>query len=237
VARRLTRRQIKQDELLTLFDRGMAWMGGNWRQAAAVIGGVAAVALLWWGITAYLSARSGGASKAMAVALDTYTAPVGVAAPADAKVKFTTDTERLAASEKAFESIRSKYRFSPQAKLAGLYLAHIQADRGDATGAIRLLAELAAKRSDDPVVRLATLDLMRMRAGKGEAAQVARELEAMVAGTDIRLPRDLALYELARVNERDHKNDEAARLYRKLVQDFPESPYRAPAQQRLTSLS
>lgn len=237
MARRLTRKQIKQDELLTLFDRAMVWMGGNWRQAATAIGGVAVVALVWWGVSAFLTARSGGASKAMAVALDTYTAPVGAAVPPDAKVKFSTDTERLAASEKAFESIRSKYRFSPQARLAVLYLAHIQAERGDSTGAIRLLSDLAAKRSADPVVRLATLDLMRMRAGKGEAAQVAKELEAMVSGADVRLPRDLALFELARLNERDNKNDEAARLYRKLVQDFPESPYRAPAQQRLTSLS
>jgi TolA-binding protein len=57
----------------------------------------------------------------------------------------------------------------------------------------------------------------------------------MASGKDPRLPRDAALFQLARVWEREGKPEEASRLYRKLVEEFPDSPYRSEAQQHLAS--
>ena len=62
-------------------------------------------------------------------------------------------------------------------------------------------------------------------------------LEAMAAGTDPRLARDVALYQLGQVWDRQGKPDEANKVYRKLVDEFPESPYRNEVQQRLGSAS
>jgi outer membrane protein assembly factor BamD (BamD/ComL family) len=211
------------------------WTGENWRQAALGLGAVLAAVLVWWGVTAFLGSRTDAASQAISDALATYSAPVGSAAPADAKLKFATDAERLAAAEKAFKSVRSRYRFTPQAKLAELFLARIAADRGDAPQAIRLLGEIASSRSSDPVVRLAMLDLIRLRVARGEGLQLVSELEAMAAGKDPRLPRDAAMFHLAEIWQHEGKPQEAARLYRKLVEDFPDSPYRTDAQQRLAS--
>lgn len=235
MGRRLTRKQIKKDEFITFVDRAVQWTGQNWRQAAIGLGAVLAAAVVWWGVTAFLGSRTDAASQAISSALAAYNAPVGSAAPADAKVKFATDAERLAAAEKAFESVKSRYRFTPQAKIAELFLARIAADRGDAPQAIRLLGELASSRSSDPVVRLAMLDLIRLRVARGEGLQLVSELEAMAAGKDPRLPRDAALFHLAEIWQHEGKPQEAARLYRKLVEDFPDSPYRADAQQRLAS--
>ena len=72
---------------------------------------------------------------------------------------------------------------------------------------------------------------------KGEGQQLVGELEAMVAGKDPRLPRDVAMFELARMWEREGKPAEATKLFRKLIEDFPESPYRTDAQQRLSAAS
>ncbi len=235
MGRRLTRKQIKKDEFITFVDRAVQWTGQNWRQAAIGLGVVLAAALVWWGVTAFLGSRTDAASQAIDGALAAYNAPVGSAAPADSKVKFATDAERLAAAEKAFKSVKSRYRFTPQAKLAELFLAHIAADRGDAPQAIRLLGEIASSRSSDPVVRLAMLDLIRLRVARGEGLQLVNELEAMAAGKDPRLPRDAALFHLAEIWQHEGKPEEAAKLYQRLVEDFPDSPYRADAQQRLSS--
>ncbi|MCJ7442104.1 MAG: hypothetical protein MUO25_11075, partial [Thermoanaerobaculaceae bacterium] len=81
MGRRLTRKQIKQDQFVSLVDRVFHWLGQNWRQAATGLGGVLAVALEWWGVTAFLGSRSDAAAQAMAQALETYGAPVGAAAP------------------------------------------------------------------------------------------------------------------------------------------------------------
>jgi len=235
VGRRLTRKQIKQDQFVSLVDRVFHWLGQNWRQAATGLGGVLAVALVWWGVTAVLGSRSDAAAQAMAQALETYGAPVGAAAPPDATVKFATDAERLAASEKAFQAVKSRYWLTPQARVATLFLARIAADRGDQAQAIKLLGEITSRRSGDPVVRLAMLDLIRLRLAKGEGMQLVPELEGMASGKDPRLPRDAALFQLARVWEREGKPEEASKLYRKLVEEFPDSPYRSEAQQHLAS--
>lgn len=237
MGRRLTRRQIKRDEFVSLVDQGMHWIGGNWRQAALGFGAALVLGLLWLGVTALLGTRTAAAAGVLADALAAYEAPVGPAAPATATVKFATDTERLDTAEKGFKRVMSKYWLTPQARAARLYLGRIAMERGDADGAIRMLSEVARRKSDDTVVRLAMLGLVQLRLSRGEGVQLAPELEAMAAGKDPRLPRDVALLELGRVWEREGKGDEAIKYYRKLIEDFPDSPYRSEAQQRISALS
>jgi outer membrane protein assembly factor BamD (BamD/ComL family) len=228
---------MKKDQFVSLVDRGAHWMGQNWRQAAIGLGGAVALALVYWGVAVLVSGRSNAAAAALSRALDTYGAPVGSAAPANAKIKFATDTERLDAADAAFKAVTSKYWLTAQAGHAKLYVARIAADRGDTEAAVRLLGEIASKRSSNAIVRLATLDLIRLRVAKGEGQQLVADLEAMISGKDPRLPRDVAMFELARMWEKEGKPEEAVKLYRKLVDDFPESPYRTDAQQRLSAAS
>lgn len=237
MARRLTRKQIKQDEFVSLVDQSMHWLGQNWRQAAIGLGGAIAAGLIYWGVSSFLASRQDAASTALAKALAAYSAPVGSVAPADAPVKFATDKERLAEAEKEFQRVVSKYWLTPQVRVARLYLARIAADRGDDAQAMRLLADITARRSADPVTRVAMADLIRMQLAKGEGPELVKQLEGMVAGKDDRLPRDVALFELARVYERTGKPDQAARLYRKLTEDFPDSPYTTEARQRMAAAS
>lgn len=233
----MTRKQIRNDQFVSLVDRWAHWMGQNWKQAATGLGGAVAVAFVYWGVSALVAGRSDAAATALSTAIETYSAPVGSAAKATATIKFATDTERLDAAEKAFKAVSSRYWLTSQARYAKLYLAHIAADRGDTAAAVRLLGELASKKSNNPIVRLATLDLIRLRVAKGEGQQLVPDLEAMISGKDPRLPRDVAMFEMARMWEKEGKPAEAARLYRKLVDDFPESPYRTDAQQRLSAVS
>ncbi len=235
MGRRLTRKQIKKDQFVSFFDRGMHWLNQNWRQAAIGLGVVVAAALIWWGVTAYLGSRSAAASQAMAKALETYDAPVGSVANTGAPVRFATDSERLDAAQKGFQAVKSRYWLTPQARMAELFLARVAADRGDQAKALELLAAITSRRSHDPIVRLAMLDLIRLRVARGEGMQLVGQLEAMAAGKDSRLPRDTALFQLAQIWDHEGKREEAGKLYRKLVEDFPDSPYRVEAQQRLAS--
>jgi outer membrane protein assembly factor BamD (BamD/ComL family) len=222
---------------VSLVDHGAHWMGQNWRQAAIGLGGALAVAVLYWGLAALVAGRSDAAAAALSRALDTYSAPVGSTAPATAKIKFATDAERLDAADTAFKAVSSRYWLTAQARYAKLYVARIAADRGDTETAVRLLGELASKRSSNAIVRLATLDLFRLRVARGEGQQLVADLEAMISGKDPRLPRDIAMFELARMWEKEGKPAEAVKLYRKLIEDFPESPYRSDAQQRVSAAS
>jgi len=237
VARRLTRKQIKQNELVSFVDHGMHWLSQNWRRVTAVGGGAFVAGIVIWGVVSLLGSRSSAATKALADALASYNAPVGAAAAADAKLKFNTDSERLAAAETGFRQVSSKYWLTEQGRTAKLYLAAIAAERGDQAQAVRLLGELTSKRRSDPVTRWAMADLVRLRIAKGEGLLLQKDLEGMAAGTDPRLPRDAALFSLAVIQERAGQQAEAARLYKKLVDDYPESPYVYEARQRLAASS
>jgi hypothetical protein len=236
VGRRLTRKQIKKhDHFLTFVDRAMLWMNANWRQAAMGLGGAVLLGFLYWGVTAVLASRVGAAAGAFARSLEIYTAPIADSEPAGAKVWFATESARMDAADEAFRSLASRYRWTPQGRMARLYRARIAGERGDLARATRELTELAGRRTDTPVVRMATMDLFRLRLSQGEGLQLVRDLEAMVAGRDPRLPRDAAMYLLAEVWEREGKDEEAVKLFRKLKDDFPESPYRSEAEKRVSA--
>jgi predicted negative regulator of RcsB-dependent stress response len=237
VGRRLKRKQIKQDEFITLVDRLIHWTTENWRQAVIALGGAVALGLIYWGVSAYVGSRSSSAAVALDDAIAVYSAPVGAEAAKDAPRSFPTEAAKLDAAEKAFKRITSKYWLTSQARMARLFLARIAYQKGDTEQAVRTLTQLSDRRENDPVVSLATLDLIRLRLAKGEGKVLIPELEAMVAGKDPRLPRDLALFELAQVQEREGNAGEAEKLYRKLTEDFPDSPYRTEAQQRLSAAS
>jgi predicted Zn-dependent protease len=236
VGRRLTRKQIKQDEFITLMDRVVGWLSANFRQASLGLGGALLVGLAWWAFTALMGSRTVAATKALDEALAILQAPVGAEAPADAKVKFATQSERQEAAAKALAKVRS-YWFTPQARMARVLQARLAAERGDVDGAIRELSAVASHRTPDAAVRLATLDLIHLRLAKGDVAGVIQDLQAMAAGKDKRLPRDQAMFELAAAYERAGKGSEAQKVLRQLVENFPDSPWQREAQQKLAASS
>ncbi|MCS7181506.1 MAG: tetratricopeptide repeat protein [Thermoanaerobaculum sp.] len=236
MGRRLTRKQIKQDEFITLMDRAVHWLTANWRQAALGLGGALALGLLWWGFTLILGSRTAAATKALDEAVQILEAPVGAEAPPEAKLKFSTVSEQQEAAAKQLAKVR-KYWFTPQARMARVLQARLALERGDAETALRELAAVAASGGTDPAARMATLDWVRLRLSRGDVDGVVRDLERMAAGKDQRLPRDLAMFELAKAYERAGKYSQAQEVLRKLVENFPDSPFRVDAQQKLSSLS
>ncbi len=236
MGRRLTRKQIKKDEFITLMDRAVHWLTENWRQAAIGLGGALAVGLLWWAFTMILGSRTAAATRALDEAVQILEAPVGAGAPAEAKLKFASESERQEAAAKALAKVR-RYWFTPQARMARVLQARLAAEKGDGEGAMRELAAVASHRAGDPAVRVATLDLLRLRVATGQVQAAIGDLEAMAAGKDKRLPQDMAMFELASAYERAGKVPQALEILRKLVENFPDSPYRVEAQRKLSSLS
>lgn len=236
MGRRLTRKQIKQDEFITFMDRVVHWLSANWRQAAMGLGGALAVGLLWWGFTLLMGSRTLAATKALDEAVAILQAPVGQAPPPEAKVKFATAAERQKAAAAALTKVQ-RYWFTPQARMAKVLQARLLVEQGDVDGAIRILSSVASRGSQDPAVRLATLDLLRLRLARGQVKEAIKELEAMASGKDKRLPQDEAMYQLATAYQQAGQLAEAQKVLRKLVETFPDSPWQRDAQQLLASLS
>ena len=221
MGRRITRKQLKQDEFISTADTVVSWIVDNWRPVAFGLAAVCAVVMLWWVGSHWTSSRAERASYLLHQA----TSSIDEAAAG-------SDTS---AAEEQLREVIDRYGRTEQADQARIYLARLALGRGDTDAARSMLVEASERRGGDAVGRVATLDLMHLQIGSGQAAEVALQLEAMVTGTDPRLPRDVALYELGELYA-SQDAERARGYYQRLVDEFPESPYRARANQRLSEL-
>lgn len=219
MGRRITRKQLKQDEFISTADTVVSWVVDNWRPFAFGLAAICVVAVLWWGGSRWSSSRAENASYLLHQAVSAIDAG--------------GDT---AAGEQQLQEVIERYGRTEQADMARIYLARLELGRDNPDAARPLLVEVSERRGGDAVGRVATIDLVHLQIGSGQAAEVAPQLEAMVAGEDPRLPRDVALYELGELYVGSQDVDRARSYYQRLVDEFPESPYRAQANQRLSEL-
>ncbi len=222
---RITRKQLKGDEFVSTIDTFIHWMTINWRPVAAVLGAVVVVTMIWWAATLWTGSRADRASYLLQQAMASYDEAVGKGADGDTKP-----------AQAKLEEVVDRFGRTDQGDMARLYLARIELGRGEVDAARDTLVRLSQKHGDDLIGRLATFDLIGLRVASGQGAEVASELEAMIQGRTKGLPRDAALYELGILYLKEHKPDQAREMLNKLAQEFPESPYSQPAQQRLKEL-
>jgi predicted negative regulator of RcsB-dependent stress response len=229
MGRRITRKQLKKDdEFVSAAEVIFRWIADYWRPIVAGICVVAVVGLLWWGVSGWMGARTDEASLLLNTATMTLE---GGAAPGSIVPAGSID-----AAEPEFRQVVESYGSTDQGDMARLYLARIDLGRGETDVARAVLVELAQKHGDDVIGRLATLDLINLRIASGQGAEVAVDLEAIVAGRNRGLPRDVALYRLGELLVEEGQTVEAMRYFEMLLEEFPESPYLSSAQQRLAEI-
>ena len=220
--RRVTRKKLKQDEFVSIVDQMIHWFSENWKPIVAALSAVVVVFLLWWGLSSWTQNRNAKASQMLAATTE--------------KMDKATTPEDRKAVEGELREVIDRYGRTPQADEAHILLARMLIQDGSTDEARRLLSAVSEKNKDTATVRVATLDLLHLRVASGQASEVAQELQAMVAGKDPRLPRDVALYELAKVSRAEGNVTQAREYLQKLVDDFPESPYAAEARRSLQEL-
>jgi len=225
MGRRITRKQMKQDEFVSTMDHLIRRFGEYWKQALAVLGAVLLMVFIWWMIGQWSGKQADAASEQLSLAVTVYQEALA-----------QDGGGNLTDAEAGFAEVIEEHGRTDQADFARLYQARIQLGRGEIDTARATLVQLVNRHKDDALGRLAALDLVRLRTASGQGAEVAAELEKMVVGRNSQLPRDVALFELGEVFVAEQKPDQAREYFQKLVDEFPESPYVAQARQRLAEL-
>ncbi len=225
MGRRITRKQMKQDEFVSTMDQLIRRFGGYWKPALAVLGAFLVAVFIWWSIGQWSGSREDAASERLAEVITAYQEAVAQNGSGD-----------LAEAEAGFAEVIEEYGRTSQGDIARLFQARIELGRGEADTARATLVRLVHRHKDDALGRLAALDLVRLRTASGQGAEVAAELEKMVVGRNTQLPRDVALFELGEVFVAEQKPDQAREYFQKLVDEFPESGYVTEAHKRLGEL-
>lgn len=195
-----------------------------------------AIALIAYGIYFWRNHRERNAQDVLALAIETFEAPVGDPPQGQQPTtgpRFKTEAERTAAAEKHFKDVQAKYSGTDAADVAGLYLARISAARGDTAGARNGLQHFIAEHPEHVLAGAARFSLYQLRIATGEAPQVTTELTAELAKTEPVLPGDSLLVLLAQAYEVQGNAAKSLETYRRITNEYPQSPYAIEAQRRL----
>lgn len=229
------RRDLKHDKFVD--EIGTLSSRAKENQRLLVSLGVAAVviAVLGYGFFFFRTTREQKAQTALATAMETMESPLITAGqpqpPATAKYK--TEAERTAAAEKQFRAVVADFGSTDAADVARVYLARIEASRGNNAAARTLLTQFIADHSDNIMVGSARYSLYQLRIDSGETSQVVNEINTELAKSDPVLPPDSLLVLLAHAYGAQGNDAKSRDAYRRIATEYPDSPYALEAQRRI----
>ena len=230
------RRDLKHDKFVDEVGALSIRARENQRLLLLITGAIVVACLIGYGVYFYRSSQERKAQAALASAIETVDSPLIVAGQPnqDPRAKYKTEAERSAAAETQLKDVQKKFGGSDAADVAGLYLARIDAAKGDLAGAKKLLQDFINEHPKHVLVGPARYSQYQLRIDNGEAAQVANELNQELAKTDGQvLPGDSLLALLAHAYDAQGSSDKSKEAYRRIITQYPDSPYVLDAQRRV----
>jgi hypothetical protein len=228
------RHDLKHDKFVDEIGALSVRARANQRLLLIIGGSVVAIAVAVYGFMFYRSNRETNAQKLLATAIESFEAPVGElpAGQTATGTRFKTDEERIAAAEKQFKELETKYSGTDAGDVADIYLAQIAIARNDTATGRKRLEDFVGSQDGHILEDAARYSLYQLRIGSGEAEQVIAELNAEQAKEQPVIPGDAILILLAQAYEVQGNNVKSRETYRELATKFPTSPYAVEAQRR-----
>jgi tetratricopeptide (TPR) repeat protein len=236
---RLSRKDIKRDDFATAVERSVEYAETHTRALLYALGAVILLAALVFGIRAFLAQRSAAASADLSYALEVYEAPI---VPTGAKPQdkehpsFPDEAARRARAKQLLLEVRSKHGATDAADVAGLYLAQMAASEGKLDEARKLWSDFIDSHKDSAPAAEARLNLYDLDRRQGKAGDLVGQLRPLLDDSSSPLPKDVVLYQLGLTYDALQRKQEAIGSYQRIVDEFPQSPYRQEAQQKIAAL-
>ena len=233
---RLTRKEIKRDELAEALETSVHWVEEHRNLLIGAAVAAVVVAAAGFGAWSWWQGRAAAANQALAEALEVYRAPVGdvAAAADDDELSFPDDTARRARAKELFTAVHDEYGGREPAAVADVYLAQIAVEEGDTERARELWQGFLDRNEDHMLASQVRVNLIHLDRQEGHGDEVVAELESELAATpeERTLPADLVLWELGQTYEELGRQDEADSTFRRLAEEYPTSPYASEARRK-----
>ncbi|MEO8217283.1 MAG: tetratricopeptide repeat protein [Acidobacteriota bacterium] len=227
---------MKHDQFVE--DVGSAYSFAQSHRRNIVVAIVAGVVLLaaGWGYYVWRQHQEDAAQDQLAAAIEIMdTAVAGTPGAQNATKTLPSEAAKFTQAEPLLKAVVSKYGSSDAADVAELYLARISAGRGDTAGATSLLQGFLRDHPGSILAGPAQLSLYQLQL-HGEAAKaLIPELEQKVSQDTAVLPRDAMLSLLGQAYEVTGQETRARDSWRRIVNEFPDSPYVVDAQRKLAA--
>jgi len=201
---------------------------------ALIAGGVVIVAgAVWGGIVL----RNGRLATRLSAALALFDAPLASdAAVAPGARVFKDVAERTAAAKSALASLVKDAPSSPAGRAAAVVVLSLDGPKA-ATGANVDAAKAFAKSESGTIAGgIAAVAAIDAQAAAGRPKEALETAKKYLEAADSPVSKDVLVFTMARLYEQTGQSAEAKSFYQRLVTDFPDSPLRTDAQQKLASL-
>ncbi len=235
---KLTKKDMKTDELERALEGARDFVVTHktqtWHWALVAGAAVAVVALVWWG----LSLRSSRLDARLSDALGLYDAPLvsqGASPVAGGKV-FKDAAERQAAVKKELEGLANDAPSSDAGRAARVLLLSMEGGTNPPAKLLDGARDLAAERPGSLVSGAAAAAYLDAEAAAGRAKDAIATAKGYLDSSSSPLPKDVLLFTLGRLSEKVGQVAEAKTYYQRLVSDYPDSPMRFDAQQKVQGL-
>jgi tetratricopeptide (TPR) repeat protein len=228
MAKKITRKQLKRNELVETMGRTVDYVSVHRRGVTeAMIAGAVAVALVA-GFFLFRTYREGQAGRALSAGLAALDTPIaGQPAAAGAQKTFPSEAER---EKEAVAQLEKSASHSSTA--AGKAAALILAVRKPGAASVETLSK-TARDAKAEVAASAELDAARLLASQGKKTEAIDRLNRAINDAASPAPKDALLFALGEIYEEAGSTSDARATFQRLVSDYPNSPYRADARQKI----
>ena len=231
MAKRITRKDLKRNDLAETVGRTVGYVSEHRRGVveAAIAGGV--VAVLIGGFLLFRAYRENEAGKELSAALAILNVPIaGQPAAIGAAKTYPSVAKRDEEAERGLRRAASQ-----SGTAAGRAAAVILAARdAKAPAAVQTLS-LSAREGKAEVAAAAELDAARLLAAQGKTTEAIDRLKRAIESPASAAPKDALLFELGEIYEKSGSKTDARATFQRLVSDYPNSPYRGDARQKVPS--
>ena len=228
MAKRITRKQLKRNELVETMGKTVEYVSHHRRGVTeAIVAGAVVVALVaaFFLFRAYQESQAGKELSAGLAALD---APLaGQPAAAGAPKTFPDEASR---NKEAETHLRKAADHGSTA--AGRAAALVLAARTPSPGSGETFAK-TAREAKAEIAASAELDAARLLASQGKKTEAIERLKRAIESSASPAPKDALLFALGEIYEDSGSAADARATFQKIVTDYPNSPYRNDARQKI----
>jgi tetratricopeptide (TPR) repeat protein len=228
---RIKRKELKRNELAETFGRTVDYVSHHRRGATEAIAAAVAVLVLTAGFFLFRSWSEHQAGKELSAALEILESPLA-SDPTAASAPRTFPTADARESEAAKLLRQAAKKGGSDAGRAAQVILAARMEKPAA--AAETLAKVA-RRARAEVAAVAEIDVARLLASQGKTSEAIDRLKRAIESPETSTPKDALLFTLAETYEKAGASGDARATFQRLVNDYPNSPYRSDAQGKIGS--
>ena len=228
MTQKISRRDMKRNDLAETVGKTAAYVTEHKKGVTEVVAIAAGLAILVGGFFAYRTWVGRSAGKDLSAALAILGTPLASEQPTATKT-YPNDAARRAEAEK-FLKKAAVHGSTPSGRAAQVILA---AGGADKPGTSVEVFEKAARTGKSETSAIAEIDAARALAAQGKTVEAIDRLKRAIEAPSTSAPKDALLFALGQIYEQSGAAADARATYQRLINDYPNSPYRADARQKV----